>query len=143
MPEPRAVAVSAIKPHPCPSCPYRLDVPSGIWAHSEYEKLRTYDAPTGDQPIAVFACHASPDELCHGWAVCHMSRGHEYDLLALRWHGSPPIPDAAVPLFSSGNDAADWGQQDIDEPSPEAEAVMARLLRHYPRLRTQPPEGTP
>ena len=83
----------------------------------EYEKLRDYDEPTGYQPFAVFACHATPEHLCHGWAVVHSNRGHEYDLLALRLHGNPSIPEAAVPLFDSGNEAADHGQADNEAPS--------------------------
>ena len=29
-----------VRSQPCSSCPYRKDVPSGVWAHHEYEKLR-------------------------------------------------------------------------------------------------------
>ena len=40
---------------PCGSCPYRQDVPSGVWAASEYEKLPAYDAPeTFMQPPGLF-----------------------------------------------------------------------------------------
>lgn len=124
---------------PCSACPYRCDVPSGVWAHEEYEKLREYDAPTGDQPFAVFACHATPESLCHGWTVVHTNRGHEYDLLALRLRGADynMIPEPTVALFDSGNDAADWGQRDLEDPSDEAQETVARLLRKYPRLRTE------
>jgi hypothetical protein len=55
-----------------------------VWAWDDYEKLRPYDAPTGAQPTAGFSCHATPEHYCHGWAVVHSSRGHEYELLALR-----------------------------------------------------------
>jgi len=128
--------VSEIRSMPCGSCPYRIDVPSGLWARDEYEKLRLYDAPTGDQPLAVFACHATPESLCHGWAVVHTSRGHEFDLLALRfWPTEGPIPPAGVPLFTSGNEAADHGQTEIETPSAAATAAMERLTRKYPRLR--------
>jgi hypothetical protein len=126
-----------IRSQPCSACPYRVDVPSGVWAPEEYDKLRDYDKPTGDQPLASFACHATPDALCHGWAVVHNNRGHRFELLALRVHPDNPVPDEAVPLFDSGNDAADWGQRDADDPSPEAHEVMARLMRKYPRLRDE------
>jgi hypothetical protein len=127
--------VTVPRSQPCSSCPYRRDVPSGVWSRDEYEKLRDYDNPTGEQPFAVFACHATPEHYCHGWAVVHTSRGHEFDLLALRLHGSPPIPEAAVPLFDSGNDAADHGQADLEDPSDDATEVVEKLLRKYPRLR--------
>lgn len=120
---------------PCPACPYRRDVPSGVWAPEEYEKLRRYDAPTADQPPKAFMCHATPARLCHGWAVVHSSRGHNFGLMALRFmfHDARVPTEAAVPLFSSGNEAADHGQRDVARPSSRAEEAMSKLLR-YPRL---------
>jgi hypothetical protein len=128
--------VNAVRSKPCLACPYRRDVPSGVWAHEEYEKLRAYDEPTGDQPTAIFACHATPEHLCNGWAVVHTSRGHEFDLLALRLvrGGYPEIPVSDIELWSSGDIAADHGQADIEDPSPEADATVARLLSKYTRL---------
>jgi hypothetical protein len=129
--------MSAIRKEPCSACPYRQDVPSGLWAHNEYEKLRLYDAPTGQQPIAAFACHATPDHYCHGWAVVHNSRGHEHELLALRMRSIHDVPAAAVPLMFSGNDAADHGQADIDDPSLDAVHAIDKLVRKHPRLKQQ------
>jgi hypothetical protein len=127
---------------PCSSCPYRRDVPSGVWAAHEYDKLRDYDAPTCEQPFSVFACHATPEHYCHGWAVVHTNRGNEYDLIALRVarDGYPAIPEAGVPLFDSGNEAADHGQADILEPTPEAKGTVAKLMRKYERLQYE--DGT-
>ncbi len=125
-----------VRSNPCSACPYRLDVPSGVWQHCEYEKLRPYDEPTFEQPFEVFACHATPEHLCSGWAVVHTSRGNEFDLLALRLRGYPTeIPETDVALFASGNEAADWGQRDIEDPSDEAQEAVAKLLRKYERLR--------
>ena len=124
-----------IRSQPCSACPYRCDVPSGVWSHDEYEKLRPYDEPTADQPFEAFGCHATPDKICHGWAVVHTNRGRPYDLLALRIIGSPEIPSITVPLFASGNEAADHGQRDIEEPSDEARETVDRLTRKYERLR--------
>jgi Family of unknown function (DUF6283) len=140
--------MTKIRPEPCSSCPYRRDVPSGLWAWSEYEKLRDYDRPTAEQPSAVFACHATPEAYCNGWALAHNNRGpdpmnplsvHPYDLFALRWAESRGdwdgvMPDSKTPLFASGSEAADHGQRDIDRPSPEAIEAVARLTRKYPRL---------
>jgi len=129
------VTGNSVRKEPCSTCPYRLDVPSGVWASHEYEKLRPYDLPTGDQPVGTFGCHATPEHYCHGWAVVHSSRGGQHELLALRiWRPKGGIPPAAVPLFASGNEAADWGQADIEDPSPEALAAVRRLLRKYDRL---------
>jgi hypothetical protein len=125
-----------VRSNPCSACPYRKDCPSGLWAHHEYEKLRPYDEITPEQPFAPFMCHATPEHFCSGWAVVHTSRGHEYDLMALRLVGYPDIPQTTVELFESGNDAADHGQAGIEEPSVEATEAVERLLRKYPRLRS-------
>lgn len=127
--------MTKIRAMPCEACPYRRDVPSGVWAFHEYEKLRAYDLPTPAQPYATFACHASPEAHCHGWAVVHMNRGHDHELVALRiWPQDGPIPQPVVPLFRSGNEAADHGQKDIEHPSPEAGVAVERLLHKHPRL---------
>lgn len=120
-----------ISPLPCAACPYRRDVPSGVWAASEYDKLIDYDAETGDQPLSAFACHATPENLCHGWAVVHTNRGHEYDLLALRMLsiGEHDIPVTKVPLFSSGTEAAEHGKAEIENPSIETRRAVNKLLR--------------
>ena len=39
-----------------------------------------------------------------------------------------------MPLFSSGNEAADHGERDIENPGPEARRAGDRLLNAYPRL---------
>ena len=124
-----------IRKVPCEACPYRQDVPSGVWAHEEYEKLRRYDAETASQPFVGFACHATPKKFCHGWAVVHTSRGNEHDLIALRLAGVQEIPEPKVPLFGSGNEAADHGQAEIEDPTEEAMHVADRLTRKHERIR--------
>jgi len=125
-----------VRKEPCSTCPYRTDVPSGVWAHDTYELLRPYDLPTPDQPFAAFGCHATPTHFCHGWAIVHTTRGNEFDLLSLRViPARVEIPPPFVPLFASGNEAADWGQRDIGDPSPEAQAAVDKLLSKYERLR--------
>jgi Family of unknown function (DUF6283) len=126
--------MSKIRPTPCEACPYRCDVPSGLWAAHEYEKLREYDAPTAQQPFAAFHCHASPEVICSGWAQVHQNRGHENELLALRIHPSGPLPPRVVELFESGNAAADHGMAEIHDPSPESLAMIARLVAKHDRL---------
>lgn len=134
MPEPPA-------PRPCASCPYRRDVPSGIWDASEYAKLPLYDDPTYAQPTALFLCHQrgrddASARVCGGWAGCH--DGDE--LLALRMAVSSgeitvatadAIRDYAspVPLFRSGAEAAAHGMREIHRPGPAAVSAMAKLAR--------------
>ena len=71
----------AVRKTPCPSCPYRRDVPSGIWDASEYDKLPGYDGDVPDQLTAgafgLFHCHSQQENLCAGWVGCHdMARAH-------------------------------------------------------------------
>lgn len=125
--------MNEIRKEPCSSCPYRCDVPSGVWAENEYEKLRRYDEPTYAQPREAFACHATPEHLCHGWAVVH-----GWELLALRLlgtRGPVELPEPFVALFRSGNEAADHGMADIEAPAEDAVVLQERLLRKHPRLK--------
>lgn len=130
--------MTSVRSMPCQFCPYRRDCPSGVWAREEYELLRPYDAETFAQPTLTFHCHASPDHYCNGWAIVHMTRGHEFELLALRirWPDGG-IPDAAVALFASGAEAADHGQAAIEAPPDEAVVAINRLVRKHPRIRQE------
>jgi len=118
------------RPKPCDSCPYRRDVPSGLWAESEYVKLPEYDGPTHEQPIAVFHCHQADGTVCAGWA-------HHADIntlaLRLNWRHVDVRAICAyqspVPLFASGAEAAEHGIKDIEEPGEEARAMVAKLMQ--------------
>jgi hypothetical protein len=126
LPEPPAV--------PCGSCPYRRDVPSGIWAAEEYVKLVEYDGDIPDQLMSkgafrLFFCHHDDGHLCGGWLACH---GPE-NLLALRMHEvAPSAYDYAsdVPVFTSGAEAAHHGVQDIEDPSDDAHRERCAALKN-------------
>lgn len=125
-----------VRAQPCEACPYRRDVPSGLWSAEEYDKLPPYDAETWEQPFDGFSCHATPEFYCHGWAVVHMSRGHAFELLALRFaHFEGDIPTPPVPLFESGAEAAEHGKREIKRPKKRAKQTVQRLMARYPRLR--------
>lgn len=141
-------------PRPCESCPYRRDVPSGIWAPEEYAKLSAYDRPTMEQSVGVFLCHQndrnSPgSRTCAGWAGCHDG----YELLAIRFammHGemSPETADviceykSPVSLFESGAEAARHGMAEVELPGDQAAAAIAKIERRRrdlrPTRRSQP-----
>lgn len=127
--------MTRVRSESCSSCPYRKDVPSGVWAANEYDKLAEYDRPTSEQPLAGFACHATPEVYCHGWAVVHSRQPHDRFLMAFRVF--PPegdIPPEGAPLFRSGTEAAKHGKRDIEDPSEEAREMQFRLMRKYSRL---------
>ena len=128
-----------VKARPCRSCPYRRDVPVGVWDGSEYDKLEAYDAETGDQPLAVFCCHTSPEEVCSGWAG--VDRPPERALLALRLavitgRLDPSALDYVSPiaLFGSDREAAEHGRSGIASPPAEATELIRKLSK-IPRLR--------
>lgn len=122
-----------IRRSPCAFCPYRRDVPSGVWHREEYAKLVEYDRETGEQPPAAFHCHEATGCLCSGWAQVH---GEE--LLGLRLARSItgsalPIPAPTVPLFESGAAAARHGLNDITRPQHRARAAMRKLAKNHKR----------
>lgn len=129
-------------PRPCDSCPYRRDVPSGIWAASEYAKLPHYDEATPFQPTRLFLCHQQTRRVCAGWAGCH-DGGH---LLALRRAAADGQMSAAdlgatigyvspVPLFASGTEAAGHGMAEIESPSAAARRSQGKLLQRRAGVR--------
>lgn len=119
---------------PCGTCPYRRDVPSGLWHRDEYEKLVGYDAPTYHQPHQLFMCHQQDGCLCGGWLLTHGTD----DLLALRlyhdrldpsvWSYGPPVA-----VFESGAAAAAHGIAEIDDPSPAALRKIDGLIKQRSR----------
>jgi hypothetical protein len=119
---------------PCRSCPYRRDVPSGIWAADEYDKLPGYDGEIIDQLKAkaggLFYCHQHDGRLCAGWVGTH----GPHNLLAFRLHGERLDPAlwryrSPVPLFRSGAAAARHGKRALARPGPAARRHIARLIR--------------
>lgn len=118
---------------PCASCPYRQNVPSGIWHPDEYAKLARYDGPTHEQTaVAVFSCHQGDGDVCAGWL------GHRdpADILAVRIGVVAGDLDPAcaeyttdVPLFESGAAAAAHGCRDVATPAVDAQAAIDKITR--------------
>jgi hypothetical protein len=96
-------------------------------------KLVPYDAETPFQPREGFQCHQTELEsdrarLCAGWVAVHGNS------LALRLEVSRGDVDGSVmgyttpvPLFKSGTEAAQHGMRDIENPSEEACALVAKI----------------
>jgi hypothetical protein len=123
---------------PCGTCPYRLDVPSGIWAETEYVKLPEYDGDIGEQAMkgatALFFCHQNDGHLCAGWVGCHGGT----NLLATRLHECDPSTYdyvSPVPLFKSGEEACEHGLEDIDDPGEAAQIAIEKLEEMQERNR--------
>jgi hypothetical protein len=126
------------RPRPCPSCPYRRDCPSGVWAAATYDILPKYDGGTAEQAakgaFGVFGCHQGDGQLCAGW--CHVHGDDENLALRLAASLDPDVDVPAVlayvtgvPLFASGAEAAEHGKRDIEDPSPEARQVAEKIAR--------------
>ena len=124
-----------VRKRPCPSCPYRLDVPSGIWAADEYAKLPLFDGETFEQAaagaFAPFSCHSSPELLCAGWVGTHDMAENLALRFAARRGIDPAVYDyvSPVPLFGSGAEAAAHGMRDLERPGADALRAAAKLRR--------------
>lgn len=120
---------------PCGSCPYRQDVPAGVWDASEYAKLPAFDEPeTHLQPAGLFLCHQQDGRVCAGWAGCHDMVNN----FGVRLHASemsPEVLDAildyetSVLLWESGQAAADHGMSEIETPGDKARKVIEKVER--------------
>ncbi len=122
--------------HPCGSCPYRRDVPSGVWTEGEYHKLPPYDEETFAQPLGIFLCHQQDGRVCAGWAGCH-DMTHTLAVRMSLIAGSLSHDDhdllldyaTSVPLFSSGQEAAQHGLAEIASPGHKARRTIDKLLK--------------
>jgi hypothetical protein len=123
-------------PAPCGSCPYRRDVPAGVWAPEEYAKLPGYDLPTAEQPVPLFYCHQSDGRLCAGWVGCHDMDNSSAIRIAVCFG---KLDDDAlhaigeyrtdVPLFESGAEAAAHGMSGVLDPDTRARRTITRLVK--------------
>lgn len=131
---------AAPKPYPCASCPYRRDVPSGVWHPDEYVKLPAYDEDTARQPPSAFFCHQQNGRLCSGWVGCHDMTAS----LGLRIATSLGVLSAGdyeaaldyaspVELFGSGAEAAAHGLREVETPGRGAGRTVAKLLARRER----------
>lgn len=127
---------------PCPSCPYRRDVPSGVWTDAEYDKLPGYDESTPFQPVRVFMCHQQNGRLCAGWVGCH-DVDHLLSLRIAVADGSLTVDDmqatadyvCPVELWGSGAEAAEHGKADVGWPDREAREVIAKVTRRQAKTK--------
>lgn len=117
---------------PCSSCPYRRDTPPAVWDVEEYEKLRTYDNDPPDTSFAIFMCHQGPmigqELVCKGWLNVHP------DCIAVRVavaRGEISVEDrdhrTNIPLYRSGNEAANAGMKGIRRPGRAARTMIGKL----------------
>lgn len=123
--------------NPCGSCPYRQDVPSGVWAAEEYEKLPEYDEDTGNQPVGLFLCHQQDGHLCAGWAGTHDMDNTLAMRLAHHRMAGEEIEKTydyvcPVPLWSSGREARDHGMANLETPDDKARRTIEKLTRKLP-----------
>lgn len=129
---------------PCQSCPYRRDVPSGIWAAEEYDKILPFDNETPFQPQNVFLCHQADGCLCRGWLDVHGSGLLGVRLACARGTmryeavGKALDEGPAVPVFDTAAQAAAHGRRSIKRPGKKATALAAKIEKK----RTTKAKGT-
>jgi hypothetical protein len=116
---------------PCPTCPYRVDTPRGIWELDHYEALTKYDGDIPDQiengAFASFGCHKDNGHYCRGWIDCHGAD----NLLAIRLNGlTTRVGPPAVEVFESGAACLEANLPHMKNPLPEAKEAMAKLNLH-------------
>ncbi|MGH3734203.1 MAG: DUF6283 family protein [Micromonosporaceae bacterium] len=115
-------------PHPCETCPYRKDAPSGVWAAEEYERLRSYDAqPIFSRRRSVNATNTTRAAGGHGSAQAGPVAttvitcwGYESLFCAARWTpraSRPRWTPVSRALFGSSAEAADHGEAAIRAPA--------------------------
>lgn len=117
--------------NPCSTCPYRKDVPSGVWHYEEYEKLRGYDDNTA---LSVFMCHqssvANVEMACKGWVMVHQnSVAVRLACMTRQIDHRTCFEPTEVELYESGNAAADAGQRHIKRPRKKALKVIEKLKK--------------
>lgn len=126
---------------PCPSCPYRRDVPPGVWDVSEYAKLPLYDRVTMGQPMNAFACHQQNGRLCAGWVGCHdMDESLSFRLIS-RWMSLEDVEatltyQSPVPLFESGQQACVHGLSEYEAISDKARSLQEKITKRHQKGRT-------
>ena len=128
---------------PCGSCPYRTDVPSGVWDPEEYAKLPQYDEDTPFQPTGLFMCHQMDGRICTGWAGCH-DMVHSLGVRIAISIGDLTSDDAdalmdyvsAVDLHPTGKAAAEHGMAEIETPTPQAVRTIRKITRTTTGKRT-------
>lgn len=121
-------------PRPCDSCPYRRDVPSGVWSAEEYAKLPAYDLPTYEQPVGLFLCHQQSGRVCAGWCGTHDMAESLALRVAVRGVSAEVIEAcldyvSPVPLFASGAEASAHGLRDVGQPGRDAIETMSKIVR--------------
>jgi hypothetical protein len=128
-----------LAPAPCTTCPYRRDVPAGIWAREEYLKLPGYDRQPfgGVESLATFHCHQEPEigkpTVCRGWLSVHAD---SVAVRIARFQGlitkedMATIPIHAEPnLYSTGADACRAGLKGVRRPGKKARSAIEKLKK--------------
>lgn len=136
--------IKAPAANPCGSCPYRRDVPSGVWDEEEYAKLPTYDGPTHEQPPTVFMCHQQNGCLCAGWVAVHdMGESMGLRLAVMTGQIDAATVESEVldyttttQLWSSGAEAAEHGRAGITRPPVAARRTIDKIERKRARKGT-------
>ena len=119
--------------NPCATCPYRCDTPAGVWEAIEYEKLAGYDDDAPDPALGVFLCHHSAttdrQTVCRGWLSVHAeSVAARLAVLTGKIDDDVRYLPITVDVYPDGKTAAEAGLSGVEEPGPDAQRAIAKLI---------------
>lgn len=116
-----------VRDHPCGSCPYRKDTPSGVWHPEEYAKLPAWDDPM-ELSAGVFLCHSKKESACRGWFEVHHENIGVRIAAATRLTVNRREP-TTIPLYASGAEACKAGLRGVKRPKADARKMIATLVK--------------
>lgn len=124
-----------VLPKACDSCPYRRDVPPGVWAKEEYDKLPLYDCDAPMPALSSFLCHQSHATeiatVCRGWLSVHRD-SVAARISQIKGELLPediPTADESNVYYESGAEAAKAGKRGVRRPSKAAKQKVRNLVR--------------
>jgi hypothetical protein len=119
---------------PCNSCPYRKDVPSGVWSPEEYQKLPTYDENVPEPAFAAFLCHqtnlAGKQTACRGWLSVHKnSIAVRLAVLTGQVTVKQVLAKVRAKLYRTGAAACRAGMKHVKHPTIQARLLIMKLRK--------------
>lgn len=134
---------------PCGSCPYRKDVPAGVWHPEEYTKLSGFTPkdPRSVPAMGTFLCHNHEEKdrvLCRGWTFVERESPAVKLLVYLgRVEPDDVCQTPRTPLFETGQEAALHGLSGVKKPTKAARRLQDKITRGWVKQARGKGRGSP